>query len=42
MLQAGELSADKYTFHEAVSHLQELEEEVLEIHKTVVDVSLSI
>ncbi|KAG1666252.1 Kinesin-like protein KIF2A [Nymphon striatum] len=34
---AGELSADLYTFHEAVSHLQEIEEEVQEIHKTIID-----
>lgn len=36
-LNEGELSADLYTFHEAVSHLQEMEEDVLDIHKTVVE-----
>lgn len=36
-LQEGELSADLYTFHEAVSHLQEMEEDVLDSHKLVLD-----
>lgn len=36
-MQEGELSADLYTFHEAVSHLQEMEEDVLDTHKLVLD-----
>ncbi|XP_057381291.1 kinesin-like protein Klp10A isoform X2 [Daphnia carinata] len=36
-LNEGELSADLYTFHEAVSHLQEMEEDVLDTHKLVLD-----
>ncbi|XP_033217002.1 uncharacterized protein LOC117172853 [Belonocnema kinseyi] len=36
-LNEGEISQDLYTFHEAVSALQLLEEEVLDTHKTVVD-----
>lgn len=36
-LNEGELSADLYNFHEAVSHLQELEEEVLDNHRVVID-----
>lgn len=36
-MQEGELSADLYTFHEAVSHLQEMEEDVLDSHKLVLD-----
>ncbi|XP_025987733.1 kinesin-like protein KIF2A isoform X4 [Solenopsis invicta] len=36
-LNEGELSQDLYTFHEAVSALQMLEEEVLDTHKLVVD-----
>ncbi len=35
--QEGELSADLYTFHEAVSHLQEMEEDVLDSHKMMLD-----
>ena len=37
LLKEGELSADLYTFHEAVSHLQEMEEDVLDTHKLVLD-----
>ncbi|XP_028047996.2 uncharacterized protein LOC105828305 isoform X3 [Monomorium pharaonis] len=36
-LNEGELSQDLYTFHEAVSALQLLEEEVLDTHKLVMD-----
>lgn len=36
-LNEGELSADLYTFHEAVSHLQEMEEDVLDSHKLMLD-----
>ncbi|XP_031779769.1 kinesin-like protein Klp10A isoform X2 [Nasonia vitripennis] len=36
-LNEGELSQDLYTFHEAVSALQMLEEEVLDMHKLVMD-----
>ena len=36
-MKEGELSADLYTFHEAVSHLQEMEEDVLDAHKAVLD-----
>ncbi|RWS13436.1 kinesin-like protein KIF2A [Dinothrombium tinctorium] len=32
-----EMPDDMYTFHEAISHLQEMEEEILDLHKTVVD-----
>lgn len=35
----GELSADLYSFHEAISHLQEMEEEVLDTHKAVIEAS---
>lgn len=31
---------DLYTFHEALSHLQEMEEEILDLHKNVIDVSI--
>ena len=31
------MSADLYTVHEAVSHLQEMEEDVLDTHKLVLD-----
>lgn len=31
---------DLYTFHEAISHLQEMEEEILDLHKNVLDVSV--
>lgn len=37
MLQEGEISAEMMTFHEAVSHLQQLEEDLLETHKSVQD-----
>lgn len=37
MLQEGEISADLFTFHEAVSQLQLLEEEVLDSHANVVE-----
>ncbi|KAK0181603.1 hypothetical protein PV327_003875 [Microctonus hyperodae] len=36
-LNEGELSQDLYTFHEAVSALQLMEEEVLDTHKLVMD-----
>jgi len=36
-MNEGELSADLYTFHEAVSHLQEMEEDVLDSHKMMLD-----
>lgn len=36
-LNEGEISQDLYTFHEAVSALQMLEEEVLDTHKMVMD-----
>ncbi|XP_077549157.1 kinesin-like protein 10A [Haemaphysalis longicornis] len=32
-----EMSGEMYTFHEAISHLQEMEEEILDLHKTVVE-----
>ncbi|KAF0289410.1 Kinesin-like protein KIF2A [Amphibalanus amphitrite] len=35
----GELSADLYNFHEAVSHLQDMEEEVLDMHKAAIELS---
>jgi len=38
-LNEGELSADLYNFHEAVSHLNEMEEEVLDAHKAVIEAS---
>ncbi|CAL1299552.1 unnamed protein product [Larinioides sclopetarius] len=38
-LDEGELSADLYSFHEAISHVQELEEEVLDSHKAVIEAS---
>lgn len=38
-LQEGEISADMYSFHEAISHVQEMEEEVLDSHKAVIEVS---
>ncbi|XP_034940738.1 kinesin-like protein KIF2A isoform X2 [Chelonus insularis] len=36
-LNEGELSEDLYTFHEAVTALQTMEEEVLDTHKLVID-----
>ncbi|XP_008543363.1 kinesin-like protein Klp10A isoform X4 [Microplitis demolitor] len=36
-LNEGELSQDLYTFHEAVSALQLMEEEVLDTHKAVIE-----
>lgn len=39
MLQEGEISADLYTFHEAVSQLQLQEDEVLDTHKSVLEAS---
>ncbi|XP_054719468.1 kinesin-like protein KIF2A isoform X2 [Uloborus diversus] len=35
----GELSADLYSFHEAISHVQEMEEEVLDSHKAMIEAS---
>jgi kinesin family protein 2/24 len=35
VLQEGEISADLFTFHEAVSQLQLLEEEVLDSHTSI-------
>jgi kinesin family protein 2/24 len=35
VLQEGEISADLFTFHEAVSQLQLLEEEVLDSHTSL-------
>jgi kinesin family protein 2/24 len=37
VLQEGEISADLFTFHEAVSQLQLLEEEVLDTHTSVAE-----
>jgi ABC-type uncharacterized transport system YnjBCD substrate-binding protein len=37
VLQEGEISADLFTFHEAVSQLQLLEEEVLDSHTSVAE-----
>ncbi|CAG2174322.1 unnamed protein product, partial [Oppiella nova] len=34
---SGELPEDLYTFHETISHLQEIEEEILDVHKNVID-----
>ncbi|CAG2174323.1 unnamed protein product [Oppiella nova] len=34
---SGELPEDLYTFHETISHLQEMEEEILDVHKNVID-----
>jgi len=36
-LNEGEMSGDMLTFHEAISKLQEAEDEMVEYHKTVVD-----
>ncbi|EEB15649.1 kif-2, putative [Pediculus humanus corporis] len=36
-LNEGELSADLYNFHEVVSQLQQQEDEVLDLHKEVID-----
>lgn len=38
-LQEGEISADLYTFHEAVSQLQLQEDDVLDTHKSVLEAS---
>ncbi|XP_076331186.1 kinesin-like protein KIF2A isoform X3 [Tachypleus tridentatus] len=35
----GELSEDLVTFHAAISHLQRMEEEILDIHKALIDAS---
>jgi hypothetical protein len=37
LLQEGEISADLFTFHEAVSQLQLLEEEVLDAHASLAE-----
>jgi hypothetical protein len=37
VLQEGEISADLFTFHEAVSQLQLLEEEVLDAHTSLTE-----
>lgn len=37
VLQEGEISADLFTFHEAVSQLQLLEEEVLDAHTSLAE-----
>jgi len=37
LIQEGDMSADLYTFHEAISALQLAEDEVLDNHKAVVD-----
>jgi hypothetical protein len=37
VLQEGEISADLFTFHEAVSQLQLLEEEVLDAHASLAE-----
>jgi hypothetical protein len=37
VLQEGEISADLFTFHEAVSQLQLLEEEVLDSHASLAE-----
>lgn len=36
-MQEGELSADLYNFHEAVSQLQQQEDEMLDFHKDLID-----
>lgn len=36
-IQGAELNDDLYTFHEAISHLQEAEEEILDTHKQLFD-----
>lgn len=35
--KTSELNDELYTFHNAISHLQELEEEVLDLHKTITE-----
>ncbi|KAK7584317.1 hypothetical protein V9T40_005280 [Parthenolecanium corni] len=40
-LNEKEISAELYTFHEAVSQLQEIEDEVLDTHKAFIDLQLS-
>lgn len=37
LLQEGDMSADLLTFHEAISELQQAEEEVLDNHKALLD-----
>lgn len=37
VLQEKELSAELFTFHEAVSQLQEIEDEVLDSHKAFIE-----
>lgn len=39
--QEKELSAELYTFHEAVSQLQEIEDDVLDNHKTFMELQQS-
>ena len=34
---SGEISQDMHTFHEAISHLQEMEDEISDIHKNLVE-----
>lgn len=39
--QSGEMNEDFYNFQQAISHLQELEEDVVDTHKIVTDVSVT-
>lgn len=34
-----EVSDDLLTFHEVVNHMQEMEEEIIDDHKAIIDVS---
>lgn len=34
---SAEISQDMHTFHEAISHLQDMEDEICDIHKNIVD-----
>ena len=36
-MKGAELNDELYTFHEAISHLQEAEEEILDAHKQLFD-----
>lgn len=38
--QSAELNEDFYNFHEAISHLQEMEEDVVDSHKAYTDVRI--
>jgi hypothetical protein len=41
-LQQDEVSEDLMTFHEKVNHMQELEEEIIDDQKSLIEVSITV